>query len=275
MVVTTPPATRRTPSPAGLFALVALLLCALLLVAPRPAGAQMRDPVLVPDVSSRAIDIKYSFTGENLLLFGAIIYPDGRAPDQRADIVVVIKGPTAPIRLREKQRIAGIWVNADSVRFATSPGYYAIAASRPIGDMVDERTAAIYELGLANLSLSPSGFDGEEQLRTFERGLVDLKQRQRLFAEASGTVEITRGALYRANLSIPAQVPVGRYTAETYLISRGRVLAVASRDIDIRKTGFDRFVEYAAQNYGFLYGLVAVALSLSLGWGAGWLFNRR
>ncbi len=245
---------------------------ALLLLA---APATARDPLLVPDVSNRTIEIKYSFTGEDLLLFGAIIYPGGRRPDERADIVVVIKGPTMPVRLREKQRIAGIWVNADSVRFASAPGYYAIAASRPIADIVDERTAAIYELGLANLSLSPAGFEGEEQLRRFERGLVDLKRRQSLFFEAPAPVEITQGVLYRARLAIPAQVTVGEYTAETYLISGGRVVAVASRQISIRKTGFDRFVALAAQNYGLLYGLVAVALSLLAGWTASLLFRNR
>lgn len=240
-----------------------------------PASAQSRDPVLVPDVSNRTIEIKYSFTGEDLLLFGAIVYPDGRAPDSRADIVVVIKGPTQPIRLREKQRVAGVWVNAQSVRFSSVPGYYAIASSRPIADIVDERTAAIYELGLANLSLSPSSFEGEEQLRRFENGFIDLKQRQRLFVEQDNAVEMTRGVLYRARLAIPAQVPVGRYTAETYLIRNGRILAVASRDIDIQKTGFDRFVAQAAEDYGLFYGLAAVAVSLGLGWLAGWFFGRR
>jgi uncharacterized protein (TIGR02186 family) len=252
----------------------AAVLAALLALAAAPAGAQ-REPVLVPDVSNRAIEIKYSFTGEDLLLFGAIVYPDGRQPTERADIVVVIKGPTQPIRLREKQRVAGIWVNADSVRFASSPGFYAIAASRPIADLVDERTAAIYELGLANLSLSPASFEGDEQLDRFEAGLIDLKQRQRLFVEQGNAVEISQGVLYRARLAIPAQVPVGRYTAETYLISNGRVLAVASRDIDIQKTGFDRFVASAAENWGFFYGLAAVAVSLGLGWAAGWAFGRR
>src|SRR3546814_16768870 len=43
-----------------------LLWCAALLV---PASASAADPRLVPDVSSRAIDIQYSFTGEELLLF--------------------------------------------------------------------------------------------------------------------------------------------------------------------------------------------------------------
>lgn len=254
--------------------LAAPIAAAAALLIAAPAAAQ-RDPMLVPDVSNRQIEIKYSFTGEELLLFGAIVYPDGRAPDDRADIVVVIKGPTRPIRLREKQRVAGMWVNADSVRFASVPGFYAIASSRPVRDIVDERTAAIYELGLANLSLSPAGFEGEQQLRRFESGLIDLKQRQNLFAQRADAVEIAQGVLYRARLSIPAQVPVGRYTAETYLISRGRVLAVASRDIDIAKTGFDRFVANAAAHYGLLYGIVAVAISLAMGWTANWLFNRR
>ena len=72
-----------------------------------PAAADAADPRLVPDVSSRAIDIQYSFTGEELLLFGAILYPGQRLPDDRADIVVVLKGPVRPIILREKRRVAG------------------------------------------------------------------------------------------------------------------------------------------------------------------------
>ncbi len=250
------------------------LAVGLTLLLTSPGAGATNDPVLVPDVSSRTIDIKYSFTGVELLLFGAIIYPDGRAPNEQTDIVVVIKGPTRPIRLREKQRVAGVWVNADSVRFGSAPGYYAVASSRPISDMLDERTAAIYEIGLNSLSLSPAEFEDNAQLRRFANGLVDLKQRQSLYLESGGSVEITRGALYRARLMIPAQVPVGRYTAETFLISNGNIIAVASRDIDIRKTGIDRFLALAAENYGLFYGLAAVALSLGLGWLAGWMFRK-
>ena len=255
---------------------LSLLISAIFIAFNVPSAAQApaQNPILVPDVSSRTIDIKYSFSGEELLLFGAIVYPDGRTPDDQADIVVVIRGPTEPVRLREKQRIAGIWVNADSVRFGSAPGYYAVAASRPIDQMVDERTAAIYEIGLQSLSLSPTEFENNDQLRRFADGLVDLKRRQALYVQSPGGVEITRGALYRARVMIPARVPVGRYTAETFLIRDGDVIAVASRDIDIRKTGFDRFIAQAAEHYGLIYGLVAVALSLSLGWFAGWLFRK-
>lgn len=248
-----------------------LSLAALLL----PAAAHAADPRLVPDVSSRAIDIQYSFTGEELLLFGAILYPGQRLPDDHADIVVVLKGPVRPIVLREKRRVAGIWVNASSIRLRTSPGFYAIGSSRPIDRLVDERTAAIFELGLANLSMSPSGFSEARKLERFEAGLTDLYRRSGLFVENPSAVEITEGVLYRARIPVPARVPVGTYRAETYLISRGRVLAVASRDVQIRKAGFERFVALAAQRHGFLYGLSAVFLSLVLGYGASAIFRRR
>lgn len=241
-----------------------------------PAGSvQAADPRLVPDVSNRAIDIQYSFTGEELLLFGAILYPGQRLPSDRADIVVVLKGPVRPIVLREKQRVAGIWVNASSIRLRTSPGFYAIGSSRPIDKLVDERTAAIFELGLSNLSMSPTGFSEAKKLERFEGGLIDLYRRLGLFYENPRAVEISEGVLYRARIPVPARVPVGNYRAETYLISKGRVIAVASRDVEIRKAGFERFVALAAQRHGFLYGLTAVLLSLVLGYGASAIFRRR
>ncbi|PQM28083.1 hypothetical protein CVO77_06080 [Sphingopyxis lindanitolerans] len=250
------------------------LACAAALILTATA-ARADDPRLVPDVSSRAIDIQYSFTGEELLLFGAILYPGQRLPDDRTDIVVVLKGPVRPIILREKQRVAGIWVNASSIRLRTSPGFYAIGSSRPIDKLVDERTAAIFELGLDNLSMSPAGFSEAKKLARFEGGLIDLYRRAGLFYENPSAVEISEGVLYRARIPVPARVPVGTYRAETYLISRGRVIAVASRDVQIRKAGFERFVALAAERHGFLYGLTAVALSLLLGYGASAAFRRR
>lgn len=233
-------------------------------------------PVLVPDVSQRDIEIAYSFTGAELLLFGAILYPKGVAadPDATTDIVVVVKGPAQSILVREKEKVAGIWVNAERMRYRSAPSFYAIASSRPIAAIVDERTRAIYELGLASLQLSPaSGAVPAEQAR-FDAGLVDLKRRAGLYYEDAAAVEITDGVLYRARVSIPARVPVGRFTAETFLIQRGRVLAAAVRDISIRKSGFERFVARAADRTSFGYGLVAVALSVAFGWGAGAIARR-
>ena len=247
----------------------------LLLLALAPLLLGAAGPRLVPDVSSRSIQIIYSFNGAQLLLFGAILYPGGRVHARPADVIVVLKGPVQPIVVRQKQKIAGIWMNADSNRFRSAPSYYAVASSRPIKDLVDERTAAIYELGLQNFQLSTGGGGLPEKERRFEAGLLDLKRRQMLYSENPRGVEISEGVLYRARLFIPSQVPVGTYTAETFLIDRGKVLAAATRDVEIGASGFERFVALAARRHELLYGIAAVLLSLGLGWAAAIVFRKR
>ena len=246
---------------------------ALLALAPLLLGAE--KPMLVPDVSARQVQIRYSFSGAQLLLFGAIAYPGERTPNRAADIAVVLRGPVEPILLREKHKIAGIWMNADSSRFRSAPSFYAVASSRPIRDLVDDRTASIYELGVHNLQLSPGGGSLPEKEQHFEAGLLDLRTRAGLYSESPHGVEITDGLLYRAVITIPSQVPVGTYTAETFLIDRGKVVAAATRDIEIDKSGIERSVWLASRRHRLLYGLACVALSLGLGWAAAVAFRRR
>ena len=241
-----------------------------------PLLVAAEKPVLVPDISARQVQIRYSFTGAQLLLFGAVVYPGGRPPDRQVDIAVVLRGPYQPILLREKQKLGGlIWVNADSNRFRSAPSFYAVSSSRPISELLDERTAAIYELGLHNLQLSPGGGALPEKERRFEAGLLDLRSRSGLYQENPHGVEITGGVLYRAAITIPSQVPVGTYTAETFLIDRHKVIAAATRDIQINKSGFERTIAVAARRHRFMYGLTSVVLSLGLGWAAAMAFRRR
>ncbi|EXS68564.1 TIGR02186 family protein [Sphingobium sp. Ant17] len=247
---------------------LALLLPAVLML----GGAD--EPQLVPDVSQREVIIQYSFTGADLLLFGAIVYPGGVRPEKPADIVVVLKGPDQSILIREKQQIAGMWVNADNARFESAPTFYAMASSRPIEQIVDERTAAIYELGVDKLQLSPSSLNDSAEMDRFQAGLVDLRDRAGLFVERPSAVEISDGVLYRARLPLSARVIVGDYTAETFLVQDGRVVAAAVRDITVRKSGFEQFMASAAENWSFLYGLVAIALAVGMGWAAGAIARR-
>ena len=247
-----------------------------LLALPLAGATDPAKPVLVPDVSERSIEIAYSFTGADLLLFGAILYPGGRPPsDARpTDVVVVVKGPTQPILLREKEKVAGLWINAERLRYESAPSFYAIASSRPVRRLLDDRTRAIYELGLDSLQLSPASSAPPEVQARFQAGLVELKRRAGLYVEDPHAVSITDRVLYRGRVTIPARVPVGRFTAETFLIRDGRVLAAAVRGIDIRKSGVERAVARAAQRHDWAYGLAAVALSVTLGWAASWIARR-
>lgn len=245
----------------AIFAIFALVMC---------GGA--RDPILVPEISQHEIQVRQGFTGAELLLYGAILNPEGTRAGRDYDIVVVLKGPTQSIVLREKQKVAGMWINADSTEFRSAPSFYALASSRPIDRIVDDKTAAIYELGLPWLQLSPIGaIEPKEQTR-FASGLVDLMTRGGLYNQDENAVTIKEQVLYQARISLPSSVQTGTYTAETFAIARGRVVASATSHVDVRKLGFEGAVARFAQEQSFLYGLLAVAVSVLMGWLAGRLF---
>ncbi|MBV7259205.1 TIGR02186 family protein [Erythrobacter crassostreae] len=233
-----------------------------------------REPVLVPEVSQSRIEVRQGFTGANLLLYGAVIDPVGGRERTQYDIVVVLKGPAEPVRLREKDRIAGIWMNAGSSDFRSVPSFFAVASSRPVDEIVDERTAAIYELGTDFIQLSPSGEIEPEEQNRFAAGLVDMRQRAGLYKVDPDGVRISEGVLYQARIALPSNVITGPYTAETFAIAEGRVLASATAEIEVAKVGLEGQVVNAAERSSLLYGLVAIILSLGMGLIAGRYFNR-
>jgi uncharacterized protein (TIGR02186 family) len=248
-----------------------LILLALALAAPLAA----QSPRLVTDLSQSRIDISYRFAGAELLIFGAIQYPGGRTPEAPPGIAVVLRGPAEAITVRRKARVAGIWINTEALRFESAPGFYAVATSAPVRDLLDERNAAIHEIGLAHLQLSPATAADPETTRAFQDGLVALRTGEGLFVEKPYGVEVSEKILYSARLPIPAAVPVGNYQAEIYLIGNGKVRARSAAPVIIDKTGFERGVYVFAQEHSLLYGLLAIAIALSLGWLAGEVGRRR
>lgn len=231
-----------------------------------------RDPILVPEISQHEVQVRQGFRGADLLLFGAILTPEGTRAARAYDIVIVLQGPARSIVLREKQKVAGVWINAESSEFRSAPTFFAVASNRPIGEIVDPRTAAIYELGLSWLQLSPIGaIDPKEQAR-FSAGLVDLMRRQNLYQQDEHGVTVSGGVLYQARIALPSNVQTGPYTAETFAISRGKVVAAATTQVEVRKLGFERFVAQQADRNGMIYGLTAVFISVAMGWIAGRLF---
>lgn len=236
----------------------ALLLCWLALAGAAPVR-------LITQLSTARIDINTSFRGAELLVFGAIQYPRGATPDRDPDIAVVVRGPAAPVTVRRKTRIAGLWVNGAAVRFESVPGFYAVAATRPIADLADDRITAIYEIGIRNLQLSPASNADDATTRAFESGLIAQRLRDGRFAERAGGVQITRGVLYSARIALPAAVPVGDYAAEIHLVDRGRVVASTSAPFAIAKSGFERWVYVMAHEHSLAYGLSAVFAAVLAG----------
>ncbi len=236
------------------------------------AGAQAQT--LVADLSQSRIDISYRFAGAELLVFGAI--QDRRPrPGRAPGVAVVIRGPSEALTVRLKERVLGIWLNTRAVRFESAPAFYAVATTAPVDGLLDERNAAIYEVGLNYLQLSLATAVDPATARQFTDGLLAQRRRQGLYVEQPFGVRLTADVLYRARIPIPSAVPVGTYQAEIFLIEDGRVRARATAPIIIDKTGFERDTYLFAHRRPFLYGMIAVLMSVSAGLVAGLATGRR
>lgn len=251
-------------------------LLALLTVLLAPGSAALaRDP-LVSDLSERRVDIRYSFAGTDLLLFGAVARDAALPPGQAADVIAVVRGPVRRAVVRRKERVLGIWVNATNMRYETAPGYYAVAANRPLEDILDSRARALHQIGLDALMLSPAdgGLDGETQ-QAFRDGLIHHRAAEGLYQTAVQPLEIMGGTLFRTRIVLPSSVPIGPYRADVFLAAEGRLIGRTTLRLTVDKSGFERYMFDLAQTRPALYGMAAVLFALIAGWFAGFVFRER
>ncbi len=241
------------------------LSLAAFLAATVPAFGRASGP-LIADLSSKQIRITTGFTGTSLLLFGAI--------DSAGDVVVVVRGPRSQTVVRRKERIAGIWVNGSSQVFNSVPGYYFVASSRPLNEVTDAATLNRLQIGADRLRFSLAHEAGAADKTSFRDGLIELKQRQSLFSVEPAKIQIEGDRLFRADLSFPANVPTGPYTADIYLFRGGVVVGSNRTTLAVRKAGLEAAVYDFAHRYSALYGIVAIVIALFAGWLAGAIFRK-
>lgn len=237
-------------------------------IAPKPSVTARE--IVESDLSSRRIEIESNFTGEQIVVFGTIENSlQSEFEPGLYDIVVVVRGPNENIVTRRKSRVAGIWLNTDSLALDDVPGYYAIVSRREIDKVASRTILNSYGLGFESIGFRPIGKNipslATGALADFRDAVVRIKQREGLYVyDPEGVVLVGRN-LFRATVAIPANVPVGKYETDVYLLRNGEVLSHNRSRLEISKAGFERFVYSAAFDYPLLYGIIAVIIAISAG----------
>jgi uncharacterized protein (TIGR02186 family) len=251
------------PGP-GLEALTILLI----LASGLRADSQARADTLVADLSQRLIAITTAFVGTDVVLFGT--------SDPDHDIVVTVQGPRTSQIVRRKEQVVGIWVNRERLAFEQVPGYYAVASSGPLDKIALPDVRARLELGTDELKLKPIDATGLDigEIATFQDALVRNKQRVGLYSVKPAPVNFIGPRLFRTTLHFPANVPPGIYQVQVLELHVGQVTDAQRSALVISKIGIEADVFDFANQQSVLYGLMAVALSATLGWLAGVIFRR-
>ena len=253
-------------------AFAAALALSSLLVHAGPAAAER----LIASLTNHRVMITSNYTGVELVLFGTVERDAATPRGGSYDIVATITGPRDPLRTRRKQRVLGIWVNTDSRTFIDPPSYLAVLASRPLDAITSAESQRRLQLGIANTSFSELIHNdiGEVSNDPFRAALIALMRERGLYSEEPNAVTFLTPTLFRASISLPAQVPIGNYAVDVKLFADGNLVAHTDSAFEIVKVGFEQFVVTAARDHGLAYGLATGMMALLTGWIASVAFRR-
>jgi uncharacterized protein (TIGR02186 family) len=252
---------------------MAALAIAVLLLGAAPAAAER----LVASLTNHHVMITSNYTGVELVLFGSIEREAANgAHGSSYDIVATVIGPRESLRTRRKQRVLGIWVNTAARTFVDPPSYLAVLANRPLEAITNAESRRKLQIGIADTPLPELINDdiGEVSNDPFRAALVRLMRERGLFSEEANAVTFLTPTLFRASITLPAQVPIGSYAVDVKLFASGNLIAHTDSAFEVVKVGFEQFVVDAARDHGLLYGSATALMALLTGWIASIAFRR-
>lgn len=222
-----------------------------------PSTAVAAKKVVAANLSENFVGVSESFDGAKLTVFGVL--------KNKADAVVVIQGPTSNAKIWKKVRQMGIWVNSSPEDLGPLPSFYAVASSKPVGQIVDQATGKLYGLDLENLPFAQTDT---------ARGYVGFKKAKGHFRHNPEGVQILESNLFRADIFLPPSVPIGSYEARIYEFSAGKLNAMRVETFQVAQVGLNASLSKMAKQQAVVYAMLALLLSLGIGGGAAYMVWR-
>jgi uncharacterized protein (TIGR02186 family) len=245
----------------------AIILLALAL----PAVAQEQ---IVAGMSQNRVSITADFDGSEILIYGAV-KRDTPAPEDKGplEVIVTVEGPSTPVAVRRKDRVAGIWVNNASVRVDSAPSFYAVATTGPLNHILSDVDNLRYGITVERVIRAIGIADEADKAGEFILALLRVRTNEGRYRLLEGKVELTEETLFRADIVLPANLTEGEYKVRLFLLRDKRVIDSQERVIGVRKEGLERFIFNLAQEQPLIYGLLSLVLAALAGWGASAAFR--
>jgi len=252
------------------FALMLALAPALPARAQDPPTAVQES--IVAGLSHSRVAITADFDGTEILIYGAI-KRDGPPPDDPLDVIVTVEGPSTPVVVRRKGRVAGIWVNTAEVLVDSAPSFYAVATTRPLDQILSDTENLRHGITIERV-IRAVGITAEaEKAGDFIHALLRVRANEDRYRLLEGEVELTQQTLFRADVILPANLIEGTYKVRLFILRDQQVVAQHERSINVRKVGLERFIYNLAQDQPLIYGLLSLVLAAVAGWGASAAFR--
>ena len=219
---------------------------------------------IISGISSNEINIDAKFNGQKILLFGA--------KGDAGNIIITVRGPKKDFIVTKKQKLLGVWYNGKRVKFKDSYSFYSLFQTSNDNDL-DNKLLSELEIGGSNLHFQHPT-ESTNKINDFEINFIEQLKKDELYSKNSEKVDFLDETLFKVTLNFPKNIARGIYTVEIYLIQEGSLISFQSIPIYANQVGLGARVSDFANRESFIYGLLAVAIALVIGWIANYLFAR-
>lgn len=224
-----------------------------------PVSALAQEHALTVDLAEDHVDVTTGFDGAHLVLFG-VRNADG-------EVAVVLKGPEAPVAVRQKQNVLGAWINRASVRFEDVPQFYDYALSVNDEEQYDLAVRKKEQIGIKGLDFEVKDEDvSAAQKKEFLAALNRTKREQGHFPSEAKPITFLSDSFFKTEFYLPSSLPTGAYVVETFLLKGERIIDKRVTNIKVAQTGFGAQVYKFAESYAFLYAVLVVVFAMFAGW---------
>jgi uncharacterized protein (TIGR02186 family) len=234
----------------------------------------LRAEEIVSGLSQSRVSIDARFDGTSILIYGAAMREEKPPVWPLLQVIVTVAGPEVPIVVRQKERVAGIWINQGSMAVDGAPSFYAIMTTGPWDTILSIEEDAVHnvsiprEIGAVRLGAgagsSADYLAALQRIRTAD-GSVRLDQNSVLLLQQS---------LFRTEVALPANLIEGDYKVRIFLTRGGAVVDVQESVIRVAKDGLERFLFRMAQDQPLFYGIISLLMAALAGWAASEAFRR-
>ncbi len=243
-----------------------VFIACLFFLLPLSFAQAQEGEALVVDLAQDHVDITTGFNGARLVLFGV--------KKAGGDIAVVISGPKKRMVVRRKDRVAGAWMNRQSVEFRDALSYYdyALGASEETlapTDVLDE-----HGIGLDSLSFTTVSKEKPEVAGRFHEALIRNQQSEGLYPLSPNDIVYLSDTFFRTSLDLPSNVPMGEYTIRTFYIRDQKIEDIQTTSLKVAQVGLGSQIYLFAHGHSLAYGLLAVAIAVFAGWAANTFLRR-
>ncbi|SIT82857.1 conserved hypothetical protein [Pontibaca methylaminivorans] len=247
-----------------------LLVLALLLLLPGQGAA--REEVVL-GLSEDRISINTSFTGSQILIYGAV---KREAPPEDAPlgVIITVEGPDQRLTVRRKTRQFGIWINTDAVVVDSAPSFYAVATTGPLEDILTSTEDLRRKISINRAIRAVGAPDTIRDAERFTEAIIRIRERANLYQQREGRVDLRQETLFSTAISMPSELVEGVYDVRIFLTRKGEVISEHDSSIDVRKVGLERWLFALAHARPFFYGLMSLAVAILAGWGASEAFRK-